>query len=186
MIIATMTEKSEIQKSADNTVKTNQKSRSITLSSAELAPREYEDWLKAQAEVFERESSAVLHFGSDAEYSPFRYEPRRNFIIKVLLYIGVLPDGNAMAVIAWLIETLSCRPDLSVDEAIDRFSDIHDTNSAAIMRIIDKNLNVYNADLYDRTESITDSRPMTSKDVLCDLALFVRLKYMSYGRKLYE
>ena len=146
------------------------------LINAETDPEQYDCLTEAQAEVFESESSVALSFALK-EGSPCRTEDRSLFIVKVLLFIGVRPNGNSIAVLASIIENLSFRQDLDVDDVIEFFANTHETTVSAVTRIIEKSLNVYDAELFDRVERLTGTKPLTSKDVISDLSLYIRLDY---------
>lgn len=133
-----------------------------------------------QAETAE----ALLLFDNSksGEYSPTRAEPMRGYIIKLLLYIGLLPKNSHFAVIARLVESIAIRPEYMLESIIDDFADTHNTTAASVSRIIDKCLSVYNPQFAERVMRVTNSNPMTSKDVLCDLAVHVRIKYHTENR----
>lgn len=130
--------------------------------------------------AFRRESSVILGFGSPlySLYGTVRQEAVKTYIIKVLLFVGTPPTGNGLAVLARLIEILSLRPDLSLDYVIEDFAKMHATNVDSVMRIIEKYFNIYNNYFCERVMALTNSHPMTAKDVLCDLSVFVRAKYL--------
>lgn len=129
--------------------------------------------------AIEQCAESVLEFGpaSGLNDSPMRFERLRHFIVRVLLHIGLSPLGNAMAVIARLIEVMSTHPEIPLDEVIADFAATHFAKKDAVSRIIDKHLSVYNSDVYSRVTALTESSPQTAKDMLCDIAVYVRLKY---------
>ena len=131
--------------------------------------------------AFRRETSVILGFDSPLHsvYGAFRQESVKTFIIKILLFIGVSPNGNALAVLARLIEMFTVHPELSLEEVISDFAATHQTNIDAVTRIIEKQFSIYDNYFYDRVVQLTKSHPMTPKDVLCDLSVFIRLKYAS-------
>lgn len=137
---------------------------------------DYDKSLEKQAEVFEKECSATLSFALK-EGEPCRTEDRSLFIIKLLLFIGVHPNGNHLAVLTAIIECLSYRQDMTVDDAISYFASTHGTTVSAVTHIIEKCLNIYNAELFTRVEYLTGSQPFTPKDIICDLALYINLDY---------
>lgn len=106
-----------------------------------------------------------------------RHEYIRNYIIKILLYAGLLPRDSGFAVIARLVETVAIRPDLELEYVINEFAETHGTKYAKVNRMIEKSLDAYDVEFVKRVTELTCSQPLTSKDILCDLAVFVRLKY---------
>lgn len=136
----------------------------------------YDNAVKA----FRTETAETLRLFDNSrigEYSPTRAEPLRGYIIKLLLYIGLLPKNSYFAVIARLIESVASCPEYTLESVIDDFADAHNTTASSVSRIIDKCLNVYDPRFTEKVMRVTDSNPMTSKDVLCDLAVHVRIKY---------
>ncbi len=106
-----------------------------------------------------------------------RREDMRNYIVKILLYIGLLPRDNGFAVVARLIETAAIRADMELESVIDGFAKAHGADRAAVERIVEKNFDPYDAELVDRVTTLIGTQPFTAKDVLCDIAVFVRLRY---------
>lgn len=129
-------------------------------------------------------AEALLLFDTSkrGEYSPTRAEPLRGYIIKLLLYIGLLPKNSYFAVIARLIESIASRPEYTLESIIDDFAETHNTTAASVSRVIDKCLSVYNPQFAEKVMRVTNSNPMTSKDVLCDLAVHVRMKHHTENR----
>lgn len=131
--------------------------------------------------AFVRETSVILAMDS-ATYSfhgMLRQESIKMFILKVLLYIGMPTTGNGMAVIARLIEVMFLHPELSPEQVIEDFADTHNATVDAVDYVIEKNFNVYDSYFCDRVEQLTKSHPMTAKDVLCDLSVYIKIKYLS-------
>lgn len=141
----------------------------------------YMDIFAETVNAFERETSVLLDVNADrsCKLNAKRYEPLRLYIIKLLLFVGVTPDGNTLAVLARLIEVLSIYPDTELDTVICDFARSHYSSVRTVERMIDKGFCIYDQQFYERITHLTESAPMTSKDVLCDLALFVRLKYIN-------
>lgn len=130
--------------------------------------------------AFRRESSVILDFGSPlySLHGTRRQEAIRMYIIKVLLYVGTQPTGNGLAVLARLTEILTLHPELALEYVIEDFAKTHITTVDAVTRIIEKYFNVYNNYFCERVMSLTGSHPMTAKDVLCDLSVYIRAKYL--------
>ncbi|MDE6401951.1 MAG: hypothetical protein K2L54_04985 [Clostridiales bacterium] len=127
--------------------------------------------------AFVRECNLSFQISSERFNPTKRYESIRTFIVKLLLSIGLLPHDNAFAVIAKLIQTLCVDPYLRLNELIDNFAKAHGATSDSVMRIVEKCIDVYDEDQIMRITRFTQSRPMTVKDVVCDLAVYVRAKY---------
>lgn len=128
------------------------------------------------AKAFRKECSALLPLSADPELVE-RRENIRDCIIKVLLYIGLLPRDSGFAVIARLVETAALRADLELEHIIDDFAKTHGATYAAVDRLIEKHFDPYDAELVTRVTAVTDSHPYTAKDILCDIAVAVKLKY---------
>ena len=128
------------------------------------------------AHAFRRECSALFAL-SVGDGLVERREDMRNYIVKLLLYLGLLPRDNGFAVAARLIETAAIRADLELESIIDGFASAHGADRAAVERIIEKKFDPYDAELVDRVTTLVGTQPFTAKDVLCDIAVFVRLKY---------
>lgn len=131
--------------------------------------------------AFRRETSVILDL-----YNPLasllctlRQESIKLYIVKVLLFIGTSPTGNGLAVLARLVETLTIHPEISLEDAIADFAKTHFSTVDAVTRIIEKYFNIYDNYFYDRVTALTKSNPMTAKDVLCDLSVYVRFKFTS-------
>ena len=130
--------------------------------------------------AFRRESSVILDFGSPTYslHGAFRQEAIKTYVIKVLLFVGTSPTGNGLAVLARLTEVSALHPELSLEYVIEDFAKTHATTVDAVTRIIEKYFNVYDNYFCERVMALTGSHPMTAKDVLCDLSVYVRAKYL--------
>lgn len=142
---------------------------------------DFEERYKRAVVAFRRETSVILGFDSPIHslFGAYRQESVKTFILKILLFVGVSPNGNALAVLARLIEMFTVHPELSLDEVISDFAVTHQTNVESVTRIMEKHFYVYDNYFYDRVVQLTKSHPMTPKDVLCDLSVLVRLKFAS-------
>lgn len=132
------------------------------------------------AEVFRAETAEALLLldnRSNSTYSTNRAEALRGYIIKLLLYLGIMPKNSHFAAIARLIEIIAIRPELTLEYILNDFAVTHNTTVAAVARVIEKHLNIYNPQFTESVTRITGSQPITSKDVLCDLAVHARIKY---------
>lgn len=169
----------------DPTVSFSQKRSSIFsrtaldgyIDSDKNSPFDHVDRYKSAINAFVNESRAAFALGCGRSNSAKRYEDPHTYIVKLLLAIGLLPRNNGFAVIAKLVETLCMCPQIGLNVAITRFAQAHGATAEAVTRIIEKNINVYDAKFIRRLTCITQSAPMTVKDVICDLAVYVRARY---------
>ena len=130
--------------------------------------------------AFRQECSVILGFNGPL-YSfngALRQEWIKTYIIKTLLYIGTPPTGNGLAVLSRLTEILTLHPEIALEDVIEDFAKTHDTTVDAVTRIIEKYFNVYDNRFCERVIKLTKSQPMTAKDVLCDISVFIRAKFM--------
>lgn len=130
--------------------------------------------------AFRRECSVILDLGGPlySLHGAVRQEAIKTYIIKVLLFIGTSPTGNGLAVLARLTEVLTLHPELSLEYVIEDFAKTHATTVDSVTRIIEKYFNIYDSYFCERVMAVTGSHPMTSKDVLCDLGVYIRAKFM--------
>ncbi|MDE7406748.1 MAG: hypothetical protein K2M89_07750 [Clostridiales bacterium] len=140
----------------------------------------YVESYKNAISAFRRECSVVLDFNSPL-YSingAVRQEAIKTYIIKVLLFVGTPPVGNGLAVLARLIEVLTLHPEFALEYVIEDFAKTHVATVDAVTRVIEKNFNIYDNYFCERVMALTGSHPMTAKDVLCDLSVYIRAKYL--------
>lgn len=140
------------------------------------------DFEKA-VEVFEKESAQSFSIPEPSDM--IRIEPLRTFIIKLLLSFGVIPRSNALAVVARLTELLVIHPDIAMDKLIADFAKSHSTDKNTVSRMIEKCFDVYDDNFMTKVTALTQSHPNTAKDILCDIAVYIRAMY-SCEQKSYE
>lgn len=130
--------------------------------------------------AFRRECSVILNLDSPlySIYGAVRQEAIRTYIIKALLFVDTPPTGNGLAVLARLTEILTLHPELSLEYVIEDFAKTHVATVDAVTRIIEKYFNIYDNYFCERVMALTGSHPMTAKDVLCDLSVYIRAKYL--------
>lgn len=135
----------------------------------------------SEISAFTRETSVILKFDSPlySLYGTLRQELVKTYIIKLLLFLGIPPTGNGLAVIARLIEVLTIHPECTPEDVIVDFAKTHLASSDSVTHVIEKYIKIYDNDFYDRVVTLTKSHPMTAKDVLSDLSVYIRVKYMS-------
>ncbi len=153
--------------------------RTINADSGEQS-QAYDESNKNAISAFRRECSVVLDFNSPL-YSingAVRQEAIKTYIIKVLLFVGTPPVGNGLAVLARLIEVLTLHPEFALEYVIEDFAKTHAATVDAVARIIEKHFNIYDNYFCERVMALTGSHPMTAKDVLCDLSVYIRAKYL--------
>lgn len=142
--------------------------------------KSYETVFEAAAATFESETATALCVAPrDCETLFMRNESIRPFIIKTLLYIGLLPINNTYGLIARIVETLSVHPDIEINRLISDIAQKACTPYDSIIRKIERSIDVYDYSFMERVCNITCTKPLTAKDVICDLAQYVRTKF--YG-----
>lgn len=130
---------------------------------------------KAKA-AFAAEASELLclePIDSDLLYK--RSESMRGIIVKVLLYIGTLKIDKA-ALIASLVERVALDDEFRVEENIKNTAEFYGVKPSTVEGLVEKTFNLYDSAVFKRIEALTKTRPFTSKDALCDIALYVRTK----------
>ncbi len=130
--------------------------------------------------VFANECREALYVAPiDSDYFFKRYELKRPFIVKVLLYIGVMPNDRSFTVIAKLVDRIVSKPDVPLSDCIKYIAEISGVSIPAMSRIIDKCFNIYDNAVYDRITYITNTKPMTSRDALYDVSMYINAKMLS-------
>ena len=143
------------------------------------SPCEYAEIFESAVNAFANEARVAFEISSNKVGDNVkRYASPRAFIIKLMLAIGLLPHDNSFAVIAKLVETLCLNPQIRLNDAIMRFAEAHGSTVDAVTRAIEKSLDAYDEKLIQRVTAFTQSRPMTAKDIICDIAVYVRAKYI--------
>ena len=134
--------------------------------------------------TFRHECSVVLDFNGPlyVMHGTLRREWVKTYIIKALLFIGTPPTGSGLAVLARLTEVLTLHPEIDLESVIEDFAETHESTVDTVTRIIEKYFNVYDSYFCERVYSLTNSQPLTAKDVLCDISVFVRAKFMCEAR----
>lgn len=157
------------------------KTGSSTIStSTDDSTENHDEGCKNAISAFRRECSVILNLDSPlySIHGAVRHEAIKTYIIKVLLFVGTPPTGNGLAVLARLTEILTLHPELSLEYVIEDFAKSHAATVDAVARIIEKYFNIYDNYFCERVMALTESHPMTAKDVLCDLSVYIRAKYM--------
>ena len=106
------------------------------------------------------------------------YELIRPFIIKLLLYLGILPKSNKPMLAARLIENLALHGSSDVNAVISAEAERTGIKAETVVRALDKDLNPYDRDLTEKLFLLTGTRPQTTKDMLCDLSVYVGGRYI--------
>lgn len=134
--------------------------------------------------AFENECAEVFGISRNSLFSVNRrYEYMRPFIIKILLFLDVFKRTKLYAAIAYIIEKLAIHPETDIAALIDdvvRLGFI----KAAVTRAVENCFDIYDDRVAERIEYLTDTKPVTAKDALYDIALFVRTRF--YGSAHYE
>ncbi len=115
-----------------------------------------------------------------------KYELTRYFILKLLLYIGYDPDEMTFSLIARLIEMRVRRPNISFSEMLTELSQQTGIAYQNLDRDLERSLGYYNDDALDKVTYITGTVPLSARDIICDLAVYVRTKYFDDVYKWYE
>lgn len=105
-----------------------------------------------------------------------QYELRK-YILGVLARIGVKSTDNKIAILARLIYVFVYRPMATFDEVVSEFAEAHGANKSSVFAIIDSCFNVYDMKFIKRVTDLTESSPFTARDVLYDLATYIRKQY---------
>lgn len=155
--------------------------RSVVGNYARNNSSDFGERYKNAVAAFRRETSVILDFGGplDSLLGTLRYESVKMYIIKVLLFVGTPPTGNGLAVLARLIEVLTIHPEIPLEEVISDFAKTHAATVDSVTHIIEKYFNIYDNYFFNRVVALTKSHPMTAKDVLCDLSVYIRLKFIN-------
>lgn len=142
----------------------------------------YESNMRAATEAFEKECVQALSLAPcDNEMLFSRYETVRPYVIKTLLFIGLLPTDRLFVLLARMIELLALRPDADVSALISNEAEATSLEYGSVVRNIDKAVNVYDDFIRDRITYLTRSAPFSARDAIYDLALYVRTKFYGGG-----
>lgn len=142
---------------------------------------DYDSDLKCAAAAFADESAqALCLIPLDREATERRYELIRPFIIKILLYLDLGLEVNELAPLARITETLALHPETDLNAVIAELSALWQVSSDAVVKLIRKAFNVYDPAFTDKLSCLTCSQPFTARDVVSDLAVYIRAK-MSYA-----
>lgn len=134
----------------------------------------------ADVKAFVSESVQALSlYPLDADVVEKRFELIRPFIIKILLYLDLGLDVNELAPLARITETLALHPEIDLNSLVDELSELWQTSPNAIFKLIRKAFNVYDPSFTDKISSLTCSQPFTARDVVSDLAVYVRKMHLS-------
>ncbi len=106
--------------------------------------------------------------------TPRRRESIRPFILKVLIHIGIAPGHYNYGLIAKIIERLAVHPGTGVSDLIADIASKTGISVMAIAHNIDSNFDINNSMTYERVTSLTKTKPLTARDMLVDIAQYVR------------
>ncbi len=142
------------------------------------------DILSDCLDAFEKETSALLRLTPyyETESVP-RFEMIRPFILKVLIYLGIKPLGEKFAVIMRLIELLAVNDDIDFDIAV-RECALSCGSEETVIRAIESEINMYDGLFVDKLSALTDTSPLSPRDAIFDIALYVRNEY--FGKNRYD
>ncbi|MCM1367366.1 MAG: hypothetical protein NC184_00935 [Roseburia sp.] len=143
------------------------------------------DIFEEAACAFEKECAEAFGITrSDAAIVNKRYEYIRTFIIKVLLFLDVFKRTKHYAAIAYMIEKLAVHPETDIALLMDEVANKIGASRSAITHAVENCFDIYDGWVAERIEYLTDSKPVTAKDAMFDVALFVRTRF--YGGAHYE
>lgn len=131
-------------------------------------------------EIFAKECKEALYVAPiDTEYFYKRFEIQRAFIVKILLYMGLTPNSETFTVIARLIDCIVSQPSLTLSECINKVAEVCGVSVNSVSKAIDKSFYIYDNSVYDKVTYLTRTNPVTAKDALYDIALYVGTKTMT-------
>lgn len=142
-------------------------------------PSSYCDVQKRAAEAFEKEACELLTFGSEANNR--HMGSVRPLVIKTLLYLGFLPAKQNKSVVAAMIGLLATEPNADIDEFYAAVAKKSDCDVDTVKKYIERAFDTFDAELMEKVTSLTGTTPYTSRDIIYDLALYVRKKYIGRG-----
>ena len=140
--------------------------------------------MKSAVEAFESECVQALSLAPvDSEQLFVRYEMLRPFVIKTLIFVGLLPTDKSFVLLARLVETLAVRPDADLSALIKAQAEDAGIEQSTVTRNIDRAFDIRDDFTREKLTYLTKTAPFTARDAIYDLALYVRTKF--YGGGLY-
>ncbi len=107
-----------------------------------------------------------------------RTEFIRTFIIKILIFLEVIPRTNSYGLIARIIEYAAMRPDLDFTEILNQIATAHSCSLNAVQHIISNAFSLYDPETLKRIKYLTHTNPLTPIDMIYDISQYVRAKYV--------
>lgn len=141
------------------------------------APSEFFNVRNRAAEAFEAESIRALTLESDTG-TPRRIESVRPLIIKILTYIGFLPTKQIKSIVAKVIELLAVDPEVDLDRYYAIAAERSGTDMETIKKTVERAFDPFDPELTAKVARLTGTEPFTSRDIIYDLSLYVRKKYI--------
>lgn len=92
-------------------------------------------------------------------------------------------DRDGLFVLAAVIEQCAYRPELGLSDIIDGYASANGLSRQYVERLIEKHLNVYDAEKLARMQEYTGTAPITNKDALYDIAVAASVKFTAFGQK---
>lgn len=142
------------------------------------APSEFFNVKNRAAEAFEAESARALTLENDTGTTPHRIESVRPLIIKILTYIGFLPTKQIKSIVAKVIELLAIDPEVDLDRFYAIAAERSETDAETIKRTVERAFDPFDPELTEKIMRLTGTEPFTSRDMIYDLSLYVRKKYI--------
>lgn len=133
------------------------------------------------------EAFSVSAFGAaNASGAAKKYELTRHRILKLLLYIGYDPDNPAFGLIAGLVEMRVRRPDAAFSEMLTELSQNTGVPYKVLDRELERSFSYYDGSALERMTYVTGTVPMSARDAVCDLAVYVRISAFDDVYDIYE
>ena len=142
----------------------------------------HESAMRDAVEAFESECVQALSLAPvDSEQLYLRYEMLRPFVVKTLIFVGLLPTDKSFVLLARMVETLAVRPDADLSALIEAEAAESDVEQSTVIRNIDRALDIRDDFTREKLTYLTNTSPFTTRDALYDLALYVRTKFYGGG-----
>jgi len=122
--------------------------------------------------AFKSEASETLAIVRDRDDDKY-FEPTRKFIIKVLLFIGFLPDRPIFGRVARIIELLAKHREYDIKYVIADMAERTGVTYTTLSHSIDRCFDFKYDRIIENVKRLTGTNPLNAKDVICNLALYV-------------
>lgn len=113
---------------------------------------------------------------SDTQAHPF--ETRQDYIIKLMEDVGYNMQMPMYPLLSQLVSLKMQAPYTQFNELVEKVSSITGVPTNHIYRYLYSSFTYYNKDACDRAHFMIGTTPFTSKDLLDDVATYVRVKHI--------